>query len=310
MNGLKPGISRLWVQAIATLLTNGYLKGFFTGSIFVGASKHMCVPTLNCYSCPGALFSCPIGAMQVVFASGGGMDLSLYSALWARLLTIISGFPFFVVGLLTIIGSLVGRATCGWLCPFGWLQDLMHRIPSVKWRGPGWLSYGKYVVLVVFVFLLPFFWVDASKYGEPTFCEYICPAGTLEGGILLPLLQPDLRKMLGKLFLWKFSLLIGFLVLMVFVTRPFCRWVCPLGAFFAPFNRVSRWKIRVEEDSCIQCGACARVCPTALNMPRAVDDGDCLRCLECVNHCPKQIIHFQQGDSAALSAPETSDKSA
>ncbi len=299
MTDVVKGISRLWVQAIATLLTNGYLQGFFYGKIFIGPTKHVCVPTLNCYSCPGALFSCPIGAMQVVFASGGGLDLSLYSAFWQRLLTIVSGFPFFVVGMLTIIGSLVGRAACGWVCPFGFLQDLLHRIPSRKWRGPAWLSYGKYVVLLVFVFLLPFFWVDSSKYGEPTFCEYICPAGTLEGGIPLPLLQPDLRMMLGKLFAWKMSLLIVFLVLMVFFSRPFCRWACPLGAFYAPFNRISRWKIRLDEASCVHCGACARVCPTALDMPRSLDAGDCLRCLECVKHCPKQLIHFSQAGSAS-----------
>ena len=95
-------------------LTNGYLIGFVKGKIFTGKTKQLCVPGLNCYSCPGALGSCPIGSLQ---ATLGSRDYK---------------FAFYVVGFLMIVGALVGRFVCGWLCPFGLIQDLLYKIPFVK----------------------------------------------------------------------------------------------------------------------------------------------------------------------------------
>ena len=107
---------RLWVQVLFTALTNGYLLGFTKGKIYRGPSKQVCVPGLNCYSCPGAVGSCPIGSLQAVV---GGKDFR---------------FPFYVIGFLMIVGSLMGRFVCGWLCPFGLVQDLLHKIPVPKLR--------------------------------------------------------------------------------------------------------------------------------------------------------------------------------
>lgn len=55
---------RLFVQAAFAALSNGYIKGFANGKIFEGDSKFLCVPGMNCYSCPGALGACPIGSLQ------------------------------------------------------------------------------------------------------------------------------------------------------------------------------------------------------------------------------------------------------
>ena len=60
---------RLWVQVMFTALTNGYVLGFLDGKIYKGSSKRFCVPGLNCYSCPGAVGSCPIGSLQAVLGS-------------------------------------------------------------------------------------------------------------------------------------------------------------------------------------------------------------------------------------------------
>ena len=60
---------RLWVQIAFAALTNGYLYGFLTGRIYTGPTKAVCVPGLNCYSCPGALGACPIGSLQAVLGS-------------------------------------------------------------------------------------------------------------------------------------------------------------------------------------------------------------------------------------------------
>ena len=102
--------ARTAVQLGWTALTNGYAAGFAKGTIYKGELKRVCVPGLNCYSCPGALGSCPIGSLQAVL---GDRDH------W---------FSFYAVGFLLFIGALLGRFVCGWLCPFGLVQDLLHKI--------------------------------------------------------------------------------------------------------------------------------------------------------------------------------------
>lgn len=269
---------RRWVQIGSTIAGNGYLKGFKTGDIYQGPIKNACVPFLNCYSCPGALGACPIGAIQsVVSEAGGKFDLN--------------AFPYLVIGFLMLIGSLVGRAVCGWTCPFGFLQDLINKIPSKKFKGFNWLRYIKYVILIVFVFVLPVFWLDEYGYSEgPSFCKYICPAGTLEGGIFLTLLKPELRSMLGKLFAWKASILVLLLALSVFFKRPFCRWLCPLGAFYGPFNKISLKQININKEACVKCGKCSKICPMDLNVPEEINCSDCIRCFDCKAECPVKAI--------------------
>ena len=299
---------RFWIQAAATALSNGYLKGFKTGDIYQGVLKHACVPTLNCYSCPGALFACPIGAMQVAIAGGGGIDPTAPHTFKARLSAIFTSTPFFVIGFLFLLGAIVGRAGCGWICPFGWFQELLHKIPSKKYKGPNFLKYAKYLILLIFVFALPALWMDQFGYGAPYFCKLICPAGTLQGGWLLPLLQPDLRMQLGKLFAWKSLILVAFMALMVFFRRPFCRWACPLGAFLAPMNKVSALRLKIDGNSCIECGACSKQCPVSLDVPREIDSLECIRCLECKNVCPKTCISIKgPGKFASINTAETTN---
>jgi len=214
----RPGLKiRFWSQAAATIGSNAYLVGLKTGNLYTGVLKHACVPTLNCYSCPAALFACPIGAMQVTVAGAGGLDLTALHTIGARLAAISTSLPLLVIGFLALIGGIVGRAACGWICPFGWFQELLNRIPSPKFNGPQVLKYLKYLILIVFVFLLPAFWLDEYDGGEPSFCKYICPAGTLEGGLPLAYLQPGLRSQLGWLFTWKATLLALLIAAAVFI---------------------------------------------------------------------------------------------
>ncbi len=118
------------VQLISAVLINGYAVGFAKGKIFTGGTKAVCVPVLNCYSCPGALGACPIGSLQAVL--GGASHR----------------FPFYVLGLLMLFGVVLGRLVCGLLCPFGLVQELLHKIPSPKLKVPKkidrplrWLKY-------------------------------------------------------------------------------------------------------------------------------------------------------------------------
>jgi len=283
-------IRRFWIQLISSFLTNSNIKGFFTGKIYTGFLKYGCVPTLNCYSCPGALFSCPVGAAQVVLASGGGLDPTAVHTLRDRAISILSGTPVFVIGFLSFVGALIGRASCGWFCPFGFLQDLLYRLPSPKLTAPKFLRDLKYLVLLGMVILMPLFWIDKSGIAEPSFCKLLCPAGTLEGGILLPLFDSDLRQSLGKLFAWKFSLLVIILVLSILFSRAFCSWLCPLGAFLSVFNFVSIFRLSLDPRKCVHCGICNKVCPSQLKVEDELDNLDCIRCLECSRACPKLAI--------------------
>jgi len=262
-------------QLISTLITNSYVQGVFLGhAIYGGALKHFCVPSLNCYSCPLAIFACPIGALQAV-AAGFGYR-----------------FGFYVIGILGAVGAFVGRMACGWICPFGLLQEYLHKIPSPKFEIPRFLNYGKYVFLVVMVILMPAFLVNDLGLGEPYFCKLVCPAGTLEAGIPLPLIRSQLRSQLGELYVLKLSILVFFLVWMVVSQRAFCRTTCPLGAIYALFNRFSLYSMNWNSTTCIKCDTCYKECPMGLKIYEGPNADNCIRCLKCRDNCPTGSIAY------------------
>ncbi len=264
------------IQALFALFTNPRLENFAQGAIYTGKLKSVCVPGLNCYSCPGAVGACPVGALQ---AQLGG---------WKH------GFAFYTAGLLIFFGAVFGRLVCGFLCPFGFIQDLLNRVRTKKLHIPkrtdAALRYLKYAVLAVFVILLPIFLVDAYGLSTPWFCKLICPAGTLEGGVPLVLANGDLRAATGGLFAWKTGLLLFILLLCLFVSRPFCKFLCPLGAIYSFFNRVSFYRMKFDEHKCTRCGLCVKKCPMNIDPPHDLDGLECIRCNECKHVCPHGAI--------------------
>lgn len=265
------------VQALWAFLTNSYLIGFVQGKIYRGKLKNLCVPGLNCYSCPGALGSCPIGAMQAVIGSWNFK------------------FAFYVAGFLMFVGALMGRFVCGWLCPFGLVQDLLHKIPLFwkigTFKGDKLLRKLKYVILLVFVILLPMVLVDVLGQGAPYFCKLICPAGTLEGGIPLVLMNQSMRSALGWLYAWKGVLLLLTVVLSILIYRPFCKYICPLGAVYSVFNPLSVFRYRIDREKCTDCGACARVCKMQVEPAKHPNHPECIRCGACKKACPAKAIY-------------------
>ena len=237
---------RLYFQVIYTIITNGYLYGFLSGKIYKGSLKYTCVPGLNCYSCPGALASCPLGALQ--------------SALNKRNLEI----PWAVLGFFFVFGSLFGRFVCGWLCPFGLLQDLLHKIPIFRKKkllpGHRILKYGKYLVLFGLV-IMGSSVLFTGFVKVPAFCKFLCPSGTFMGALPLLAASENLRTQIGPLFFWKLGILITIILLSIKVYRPFCQYLCPLGAIYGWFNRFSLVQIHWEKEACISCGACRKACP-------------------------------------------------
>lgn len=116
---------------------------------------------------------------------------------------------------------------------FGLVQDLLHKIPFPKkiktFRGDKLLRKLKYVILAVFVILLPLYLVDIMDQGSPYFCKLICPAGTLEGGIPLVLLNKSMRRAIGWLYVWKNVLLAVAVLLSILIYRPFCKYIWSAG---------------------------------------------------------------------------------
>ncbi|MCT4620472.1 MAG: 4Fe-4S binding protein [Marinisporobacter sp.] len=272
---------RRLTQIITSIVTNANFKGFFLGKIYRGDLKKFCVPGLNCYSCPGALGSCPIGSLQAVLGS------------------IKYHFSFYVLGFMSLMGIIFGRFICGWLCPFGLFQDLLNKIPSPKIRVNKKvnhiLKYGKYIFLFGFVIIMPLILTNVVGMGDPYFCKYVCPAGTIEGGVPLVLMNEGLRSTIGWLFGWKVFLSIATVIFSILIYRPFCRYICPLGAFYSFFNPISFYRLKVDENKCTSCKVCSNKCKLDIEVYKNPNSLECIRCGECVDACPTKAIEKGYG---------------
>ena len=137
------------------------------------------------------------------------------------------------------------------------------------------------------------FVTNSIGMGDPFFCKYICPQGVLEGAIPLSLGNAAIRSALGTLFSFKCVILITVVVLSVIFYRPFCKWICPLGAIYSLFNKVSFLSIKVENSKCVGCGQCSTACKMDVDVCKTPDHPECIRCGACIKACPKDAIHYQ-----------------
>ena len=279
---IRQNIKRKLIQCAAFGFSNLHI-GNFAGEngarIYTGPWKQFCNPGLHCYSCPAASLSCPIGALQAV---SGSMKFD---------------FSFYVVGLLLAFSVLLGRFICGFLCPFGLVQELLALIPMPrkKLRLPAFARYLKYVILLVFVIIMPVFITNIVGMGKPAFCQYICPSGTLMGGIPLLSTHPELQKTIGALFSWKAFLLIVTIAGSILVYRFFCKLACPLGAIYGILNKVSFYRLTIDGNKCIHCGRCARICKMDVDPVLSPQSAECIRCGACAAACPTGAIHLGFG---------------
>ena len=273
---------RTLFQAGWFALTNGYVRGYTSGKIFTGNTKALCVPGLNCYSCPGALASCPIGSLQAVL-NKSTFRVSLY-----------------VFGFMSMFGVLFGRLVCAWMCPFGLVQDLLYKIkigPKNKnLPGHKFLRWLRFVVLAVMVILLPMLVSDVTGTGQPWFCEWICPSGTLLGGIPLVIMNESFRAIIGLRFFWKMFILVAICLLSIWWYRPFCKYLCPLGAIYGVFNPVSTYRLEIDTNKCVKCHACQRACGMDIATFQTPNSIDCIRCGDCMKACPTGAISSTWGN--------------
>lgn len=254
------------IQILGAIIPNTYFKAFAGIMLYQGSLKGFCVPILNCYACPLAVFSCPIGTLQHF--------------------VVIRAIPLYTIGLLGIVGSSVGALACGWICPFGALQDMMYKIRSFKIRVPNPLRHLRYASLILLVGIIPLI------TGESSFC-LLCPQGGLEAGVPLVIFSHQIRSLLGNLFIVKMAILFGFLFLFVISKRPFCMIFCPLGAIFSLFNSFSLLRFKVRQNSCEECDLCVDPCPTGIVPYREVDSTACIKCWECIKACPTGAIQVE-----------------
>ena len=269
-------MKRRIIQILTAIATNGYVQGFLNSTIYQGKTKVVCVPGLNCYSCPGALGACPIGSLQGALGRKG-QPYSLY-----------------VLGFLLGFGILFGRMICGFLCPFGFIQELLYKIKikkiKIKEKIDSKLRYLKYIILIVFVILLPIFLTNDFGITAPYFCKWICPAGTLEAGIPLVAGNEDLQLLTGWLFNWKIFVLAVVIIMSIFIHRFFCKYMCPLGAIYGLFNKISFYKLNYDEDKCVHCNACHKACLMNIKVTETPNSAECVRCGDCKAVCPTGAI--------------------
>jgi len=255
---------RALVQWCSLILSNAYFGFLNTKQVYQGSLKSICVPILNCHSCPSALFSCPIGTIQHFMT--------------------IRKFPYLLTAYLALIGISVGSLACGWLCPFGLLQDLMYKIKSVKLRISEKLSSLRYLVLFFLVILFPL-------VTQETWFSKVCPMGTFEAAIPWVLWNPIIpvygepavsTQSLGWLFIIKLLIGFAFLGLFIIAKRPFCRLACPLGAIFGFFNKYSVLQLKVDGNHCTDCQKCKTNCPVDINISDNPGSSTCVRCFHCL----------------------------
>jgi len=233
----------------------------------------VCFPVLNCHSCPISVFACPIGVIGQ-FAEVGLIPLS-------------------VIGTIALAGLLAGRFLCGWACPFGFLQELLYKVPYVKFRIPAWTGYIKYGVFLGLVVAVPIFLTtDSSLY----FCR-LCPVATIESAVPWAIIN-------GTTNVWSLAvrlvILSAVVILVMGHRRFFCKVICPLGACLSVFNRFAV-VFPERDEECTACQTCVAVCPmeNEENKKRlAVFDNraeECISCLECQEKCPSEAIRLWGG---------------
>lgn len=240
-----------------------------------------CFPFLNCQACEMATGACPIGTLQRALVE--------------------HRFPFIVFGTLLVVAIALGRWVCGWLCPFGYISDIIGRLSVHKLAIPKKFLRIKFYILFGIILIFPIIGFLKLDGASLIFCYTICPSGVIYG--LFPYYAttalPGFKEVLGNVgtHIAQFSLItLHFFILILFVLfvilisgRFFCRIICPVGAFLGLFNRISLVRVVHDENKCISgCKKCVQNCPMGINLSEGdfLTVSSCIRCGLCVRICP------------------------
>jgi ferredoxin len=213
---------------------------------------------------------CPFGALEsaYTFIASKGMIQRIE----------LSSFILFGAMILTLV--LFRRIFCGHICPLGFLQEIFGKIGSLFVKKPVDLPSvidkpARYLKYLVLVFFIVWTWIAGTLVMRP-YDPWVAYAHIFEGFEAI------------TIFPVAFAILFVTLISSLFVSRPFCKYLCPLGAFLGIVNRIGLFRVARNESSCINCLACDTVCPTNIKVSEShhVNSSECINCHECVNVCP------------------------
>jgi polyferredoxin len=272
-------------KGLAALLTHRTFRRLMQFGVFAFiayiAIRHLLVGEAGATITASWEAYCPMGGLETLYtfiASGGKYVPHVH----------LSNVVILVAALVTAL--LARNPFCGWLCPFGFIQDMVSsfstfvqkRVPAIrkavktlKTRGARlavldrYLRFLKYGVLAWAV-------IGAAVYGFMVF--------------------RDVDPWAGLWNLLEISLSLGTLVLAIvliaslFVERPWCRYACPLGAATGLVGKLSPFYLKRDASACTSCGICTKACPVGLPVHTAatIKHADCMSCLECVGECPRE----------------------
>jgi polyferredoxin len=208
-----------------------------------------------------------------------------------------AGFVFWISAFISTV--LLGRAFCGWFCWFGGYLDLVEWI-----RGKLKIKYPRRMVLYLVV--IPFVSLVIKIYNTVLVKWFQGFPDTLV--FRLADVEPWGGQQTGISILITL-IMFGPVLIFVFGSRAWCRYLCPIGALLKVFSHFGIGKVRLVNDECIGCGNCNRICDMQIDVlgelksHSAVGTTDCIRCLKCIDNCPKKSIGFNvKSKEASLSA--------
>lgn len=191
--------------------------------------------------------------------------------------------PWYPLGILLVMFSIFGRVFCGWACPFGLFQDIVHVFKGIDLPD----SLHKVLTKVKYLVLVAVF--AACYYTGTPFFDRVNPFATLTSAIPRMLLVGFTVDMwvIVRLTLF-FLLLISFL----FVNRFWCRYLCPVGGLASIFNKVSPLHLHFDPSRCDKCKECLDVCPTRVNIFDVARKrpAECILCGSCADACPNGAL--------------------
>ncbi len=254
-------------QSLSLILINLGFLGIFI--------KHLTVPVFNCYACPWASISCPIGLLQNFVMNGQ--------------------VPTYVLGAMGAVFVFVGSAFCGWVCPFGFFQDAIDFVKNLfkkknkkSRRKTPVKNKSKDISLITRLIVLVTTLVLAIRYVDTIFCK-LCPIGTIEATFPYQIANGFSYN------IWlvaRIGILIFLIIMFFIISRFWCRYLCPIGALSGPSNKISLLKLYHDGNNCEGCTICKDACPLDIDVVKDLNSTRCTRCADCVDKCPKGHLGF------------------